>query len=107
MPGPARLLVDTTTAAAPGDDGRACGAGVGQDPEELDEVEAFDVLDDPDEPEDPADPADVEEPELPDDPELLDDPLSPDDPDVLVDAGFEEPDDDPEPDDFFELLSVR
>ena len=75
-----------------------------QEPDEPDDVEAFDELDDPEA---------LDEPEVlePDEPEVLED-----EPDVLelsldelvlleAEAGFDEPED--EPDDFFELLSVR
>lgn len=103
--------METATAAAPGDDGRACRARDGvQDPDAPVELEAFDGLDDdPDVLDDPAELEDSDEPDDEDEPDPLDDPPSPDDPEVLVDveAGFDEPDDEPEPEDFFELLSVR
>lgn len=73
-----------------------------QEPDEPDDVEAFDELDDPEA---------LDEPDELDEPEVLED-----EPDVLelsldelvlleAEAGFDEPEDDP--DDFFELLSVR
>ena len=75
-----------------------------QELEEPDDVEAFDALDDPEA---------LDEPEVlePDEPEVLED-----EPEVLelsldelvlleAEAGFVEPEDEPE--DFFELLSVR
>lgn len=75
-----------------------------QEPDEPDDVEAFDELDEPDE---------LYEPEVlePDEPEVLEDEadvleLSLDELVLLeAEAGFDEPEDDP--DDFFELLSVR
>ena len=78
-----------------------------QEPEEPDDVEAFDELDDPEALDEPDEPEVLE----PDEPEVLED-----EPDVLelsldelvlleAEAGFDEPEDDP--DDFFELLSVR
>ncbi|KQT99870.1 hypothetical protein [Sanguibacter sp. Leaf3] len=73
-----------------------------QEPEEPDDVEAFDELDDPEA---------LDEPDELDEPEVLED-----EPDVLelsldelvlleAEAGFDDPEDEPE--DFFELLSVR
>ncbi len=78
-----------------------------QEPDEPDDVEAFDELDDPEALDEPDEPEVLE----PDEPEVLED-----EPDVLelsldelvlleAEAGFDEPEDDP--DDFFELLSVR
>ncbi len=74
---------------------------LGQEPDEPDDVEAFDELDDP---------------EALDEPEVLEPEVLEDEADVLelsldelvlleAEAGFDEPEDDP--DDFFELLSVR
>jgi len=75
-----------------------------QEPDEPDDVEAFGELDEPDE---------LDEPEVlePDEPEVLEDEadvleLSLDELVLLeAEAGFDEPEDEPE--DFFELLSVR
>ena len=73
-----------------------------QEPEEPDDVEAFDELDDPEA---------LDEPDELDEPEVLEDEadvleLSLDELVLLeAEAGFDEPED--EPDDFFELLSVR
>ena len=72
-----------------------------QEPDEPDDVEAFDELDDP---------------EALDEPEVLEPEVLEDEPDVLelsldelvlleAEAGFDDPEDEPE--DFFELLSVR
>jgi hypothetical protein len=77
---------------------------LGQEPDEPDDVEAFDALDEPDE---------LDEPEVlePDEPEVLEDEadvleLSLDELVLLeAEAGFDDPEDEPE--DFFELLSVR
>ena len=68
-------------------------------------VEAFEGLEEPDVDEEPVDPEVLE-----DEPDVLDEPLSPDEPEVLVlleeeEAGLDELEDEPE--DFFELLSVR
>ncbi|MFC6419546.1 hypothetical protein [Sanguibacter inulinus] len=73
-----------------------------QEPEEPDDVEAFDELDDPEA---------LDEPDELDEPEVLEDEadvleLSLDELVLLeAEAGFDEPEDEPE--DFFELLSVR
>ena len=78
-----------------------------QEPEEPDDVEAFDELDDPEA---------LDEPDELDEPEVLEPEVLEDEPDVLelsldelvlleAEAGFDEPEDEPE--DFFELLSVR
>jgi len=78
-----------------------------QEPDEPDDVEAFDELDDPEA---------LDEPDELDEPEVLEPEVLEDEPDVLelsldelvlleAEAGFDEPEDDP--DDFFELLSVR
>jgi len=73
-----------------------------QEPDEPDDVEAFDELDDPEA---------LDEPDELDEPEVLEDEadvleLSLDELVLLeAEAGFDEPED--EPDDFFELLSVR
>lgn len=78
-----------------------------QEPDEPDDVEAFDELDDPEALDE------LDEPEVlePDEPEVLEDEadvleLSLDELVLLeAEAGFDEPEDEPE--DFFELLSVR
>lgn len=78
-----------------------------QEPEEPDDVEAFDELDDPEA---------LDEPDELDEPEVLEPEVLEDEADVLelsldelvlleAEAGFDDPED--EPDDFFELLSVR
>lgn len=73
-----------------------------QEPDEPDDVEAFDELDDPEA---------LDEPDELDEPEVLEDEadvleLSLDELVLLeAEAGFDEPEDEPE--DFFELLSVR
>jgi hypothetical protein len=78
-----------------------------QEPDEPDDVEAFDELDDPEALDEPDEPEVLE----PDEPEVLEDEadvleLSLDELVLLeAEAGFDEPED--EPDDFFELLSVR
>jgi len=75
-----------------------------QEPEEPDDVEAFDELDDP-EALDELDEPEVLEPEvLEDEADVLE--LSLDELVLLeAEAGFDEPEDEPE--DFFEVLSVR
>lgn len=81
-----------------------------QEPDEPDDVEAFDELDDPEALDEPDE---LDEPEVlePDEPEVLEDEadvleLSLDELVLLeAEAGFDEPEDEPE--DFFELLSVR
>lgn len=73
-----------------------------QEPDEPDDVEAFDELDDPEA---------LDEPDELDEPEVLEDEadvleLSLDELVLLeAEAGFDDPEDEPE--DFFELLSVR
>ena len=79
-----------------------------QEPDEPDDDEAFDELDDPealDEPDELDEPPELDEPEvLEEEPDVLE--LSLDELVLLeAEAGFDEPED--EPDDFFELLSVR
>lgn len=96
--------VDTTTAAALWGRRPRAGPLEGQEPDDPEVVEAFEVLEEPDVDEEPVDPEVLE-----DEPDVLDEPLSPDEPEVLVlleeDAGLDELEDEPE--DFFELLSVR